>query len=97
MLVYTMDRPEDGGLDLESMGHYGDSGSGALMLVDEELYLIGVQSKRHGYEWGTPFELVALDDNHRAWIDANLDSLDTRISAWDVGERWCPLFNGLYE
>lgn len=31
MLVYTMDRPENGGLPTESMGHYGDSGSGALL------------------------------------------------------------------
>ena len=44
MLIYTMDRPEHGGLDLESMGHYGDSGSGALMLVDDELRIIGVKS-----------------------------------------------------
>lgn len=34
MLVYTMDRPEDGGLPTESMGHYGDSGSGALLKED---------------------------------------------------------------
>ena len=31
MLIYTMDRPENGGLPLEAMGHYGDSGSGALL------------------------------------------------------------------
>jgi len=41
MLVYTMDRPEDGGLDLESMGHYGDSGSGALLIENDELHIIG--------------------------------------------------------
>lgn len=38
MLRYTMTRPEDGGLELESMAHYGDSGSGALLVInpDEE-------------------------------------------------------------
>ena len=36
MLVYTMDKPEDGGLDLEAMGHNGDSGSPALIYDDEK-------------------------------------------------------------
>ena len=42
MLVYTMDRPEDGGLELESFAHWGDQGNGALTLVGDELYIIGV-------------------------------------------------------
>ena len=48
MLVYTMDKEEDGGLDLEAMGHNGDSGSPALVWDEEiEQYLIaGVYS--HG-------------------------------------------------
>ena len=68
------------------------------MLVDGELILLGVSSKRHGYDWGTPFEIVPIGGyDHRAWIDANLDSIDTRISAWDVGVMFCPKFNGLYD
>ena len=34
---------------------------------------------------------------HREWIEANLASLDKRISAWDTEPKWCPQFNGLYE
>ena len=30
-LIYTMDRPEDGGLRLEGIGNSGDSGSPALI------------------------------------------------------------------
>ena len=44
MLSYSFDRPANGGLDLEAMGHYGDSGSGALLLEGEEMYIIGVKS-----------------------------------------------------
>jgi len=34
MLIYTMDRPRDGGLPLEGLGHFGDSGSAALIEVN---------------------------------------------------------------
>ena len=80
MLVYTMDRPEDGGLDLESMGHYGDSGSGALMDVDGELHIIGVKSNGGPAQWGTTHEYTRVGGYHRAWVEANLVS-DTRIAA----------------
>ena len=53
MLVYTMDRPEDGGLDLESMGHFGDSGSGALFVKDGEHHIIGVKSHGGMGQYGT--------------------------------------------
>ena len=53
MLVYTMDRPEDGGLLLESMGHYGDSGSGALMIENGEHYIVGVKSNGGMGQYGT--------------------------------------------
>ena len=68
-----------------------------MTLVDGELVLLGVQSKRHGYDWGTPFELVPVGGyDHQAWIQANLHS-DTRISAQDVGDLFCPWFNGQYD
>lgn len=81
MLVYTMDRPEDGGLDLESMGHYGDSGSGALMIKDDELHIVGVKSNGGPAQWGTSHEYTRVGGYHREWVEANLASLDTRITA----------------
>ena len=42
MLLYYMDRPEDGGLELEAQGYYGDSGSGALIERDGQLHIAGV-------------------------------------------------------
>ena len=49
MINYSFTNQADGGLELESMGHYGDSGSGALYLQnegtdDEVLRIIGVKS-----------------------------------------------------
>ena len=81
MLVYTMDRPENGGLDLESMGHYGDSGSGALMIKDDELHIVGVKSNGGPAQWGTSHEYTRVGGYHREWVEANLASLDTRITA----------------
>jgi len=46
VLVYTLDRPEDGGLELEVAGYYGDSGSGGFIDIDGELRICGVLS--HG-------------------------------------------------
>ena len=80
MLIYTMDRPENGGLDLESMGHYGDSGSGALMLVDDEIHIIGVKSNGGPAQWGTSHQYTRVGGYHRDWVEANLVS-DTRIAA----------------
>merc|ERR1719461_275526 len=80
MLVYTMDKPQDGGLDLESMGHYGDSGSGALMDVNGEIHIIGVKSNGGPANWGTRHEYVNVGGYHRAWVEANIVS-DTRIVA----------------
>ena len=97
MLWYTMDRRMDGGHELESFAHDGDGGAGGLTLVDGELYIIGVSSERHGLDWGDAHALTNAGGYHREWILANLASVDTRISAWDIGERWCPWFNGLYE
>ena len=49
MINYTLTNPASGGLELESMAHYGDSGSGALYIQnegedDEVLRIIGVKS-----------------------------------------------------
>ena len=83
MLVYTMDSPENGGLDLESMGHYGDSGSGALMVepegateADGEIYIIGVKSNGGMGQWGTSHQYTRVGGYHWDWIDANINSLD---------------------
>jgi len=46
VLVYTMDKPEDGGLELEVAGYYGDSGSGGFVVLEDELHIAGVLS--HG-------------------------------------------------
>ena len=84
MLEYTFDRPEDGGLDLESMGHYGDSGSGALLVENGELYIIGVKSNGGPAQWDTTHQYTRVGGYHRDWIDANLAS-DTRIPAANCG------------
>ena len=95
MLYYTMD--EHGGHELESFAHRGDVGAGGLTLVNGELYIIGVSSERWGLSWGDRHGLTNVGGYHREWILANLASVDQRISAWDIGERWCPWFDGLYE
>ena len=75
MLVYTMDRPEDGGLPLESMGHYGDSGSGALLFepdgtVDSDgfpngkRWIIGVKSNGGPAQWGTSHQYTRVGGYH---------------------------------
>jgi hypothetical protein len=84
MLEYTFDRPEDGGLDLEAMGHYGDSGSGALLIENNELYIIGVKSNGGPAQWDTTHQYTRVGGYHRDWIDANLAS-DTRIPAANCG------------
>ena len=48
VLVYTLDRPEDGGLELEVAGYYGDSGSGGFIDIDGELRICGVLSHGQG-------------------------------------------------
>ena len=46
ILIYYMDKPEDGGLDLEVTSYYGDSGSGGFVVINDELHIVGVLS--HG-------------------------------------------------
>ena len=53
MLVYTMDRPEDGGVELEVAGYYGDSGSGGFVTDDKgQMRIAGVCSHGDGTSWG---------------------------------------------
>ena len=86
MLVYTMDRPEDGGLHLESMAWEGDYGSGALVEIPElGTYIIGVAngaSKSDTYEatWGSTQKYTSVSGTHYDWIRKNLDSC-TKIPA----------------
>ena len=76
-----MDRPEDGGLELESMGHSGDSGSGAFIIKDGELHIIGVKSNGEDAQWGTTHEYTRVGGFHREWVEANIASLNKRIPA----------------
>ena len=68
MLVYTMDSEADGGLWNEVMGHYGDSGSGALLLKDEEFHIIGVKSNGGMGQYGTTHEYTRVGGYHWKWI-----------------------------
>ena len=85
MLEYTFDRPEDGGLDLESMGHYGDSGSGALLIEDGEMYIIGVKSNGGPAQWDTTHQYTRVGGYHHDWVEANKNSLNQRIVAPNCG------------
>ena len=83
MLRYTMTRPEDGGLDLESMGHYGDSGSGALLEINPDdppeqrrHRIIGVKSNGGPAQWGTSHAYTYVGLTHTDWIQDNKESLD---------------------
>ena len=68
MLVYTMDSVEDGGLWNEVMGHYGDSGSGALLEKDGEFHIIGVKSNGGMGQYGTSHEYTRVGGYHWKWI-----------------------------
>lgn len=74
-----MDRPEDGGLELEAMGFFGDSGSGALIEREGQLHVAGVYSNTEGAYWGSSSFYARVGDYHAEWIEANLESLDRRV------------------
>ena len=80
ILMFTMDKPEDGGLDLEVAGYYGDSGSGGFVVIDDELYIVGVLSFGQGPYWGGMGGYPRVGGYHKEWIDANLESPDERIA-----------------
>ena len=71
IIHFTMD--EDG-LDMESMGYDGDSGSGSFIQRDGELYLIGVNSFGQRPKWGSKQGDVWVGGPAREWILANLES-----------------------
>ena len=81
VLVYTMDRPEDGGLELEVAGYYGDSGSGGFV-VDEngEMRIVGVLSHGTGAYWGSVHGYTRVGGYHWEWINANMNSVDERVA-----------------
>ena len=85
MLEYTFDRPADGGLDLEVMGHYGDSGSGALLIEGGEMYIIGVKSNGGPAQWGTTHQYTRVGGYHHDWVQANKNSLNQQIAAPNCG------------
>ena len=79
MLVYTMDKPSQGGLPLEAMGHNGDSGSGALVDIEGELFIAGVKSNGETAMWGSANEYTRVGGLSQPWIEANLNSLEAEI------------------
>merc|ERR1739844_168578 len=81
ILVYTMDKEEDGGLRLEAMGHYGDSGSGALININGEVLIAGVKSHGGAAMWGTSHEYTRVGGAALPWIQDNLNSLEEAVSA----------------
>ena len=85
LLIYTVDRPSNGGHDLEVSGHRGDSGSGALIEVDGELYIAGVLS--HGQipvGIGTFGAYTRVGGYHLDWIEDNLN-INQRVPAEGCG------------
>lgn len=80
VLVYTLDRPEDGGLELEVAGYYGDSGSGGFVDDDGELKIVGVLSHGQGAFWGAEHGYTRVGGYHTEWIDANVASPNERVA-----------------
>ena len=64
LLIYTMDSLADGGLWDEVMGHYGDSGSGALIEHEGEFHIIGVKSHGGMGQYGTSHAYTAVGGSH---------------------------------
>ena len=79
VLVYTMDRPEDGGLELEVAGYYGDSGSGGFVVIEDEMRIAGVLSHGTGAYWGSVHGYTRVGGYHWEWINDNINSLDERV------------------
>ena len=80
MLHYTFDSEADGGLATEAMGHFGDSGSGALYRhSDGSLYVAGVKSNGDNGFLGSSHQYTRTGGISRSWILANLDSLEARV------------------
>ena len=80
------------------MGHYGDSGSGALVEHEGELYIAGVKSNGEDGFFGSSHEYTRAGGIARAWIHANLDSLDARVAVEScdayTGVDGSPIYDG---
>ena len=74
MLVYTMQRPADGGQDLEGIGGSGDSGGPALIKgKDGNWHIGGVKSNgAGGPEWGSTNEYTRLGGIAYEWLMKNI-------------------------
>lgn len=79
VLVYTMDRPEDGGVELEVAGYYGDSGSGGFVVIEDEMRIAGVLSHGTGAYWGSVHGYTRVGGYHWEWINDNVNSIDERV------------------
>ena len=91
MIEYDLDNPNvegSGAVDLESMGHYGDSGSGALYEeADGTLRIIGVKSNGSTTAyWGSSHEYTYIGDYHKTWIQANIASPESHVGADNCGD-----------
>ena len=58
---------------MESMGHYGDSGSGALYEKDGTKYLLGVKTGGNNPVWGSQHAYTWTSGPALAWIRANME------------------------
>ena len=96
-LIYTMDRPEDGGLELEGLGNSGDSGSPALIhnSVTGQWNIGGVKSwgmNGSGYESTNGY--TRLGGIAYSWIMKNLEfNADGTPKPWTkIADDKCELF-----
>ena len=61
------------------MGHYGDSGSGALVRHDGIIYIAGVKSNGGDGYFGSSHEYTRAGGITRGWIQDNIYSLDAAV------------------
>jgi len=66
ILLYTLEKEEDGGLPLEVSQTPGDSGSGVMIATSDGLYIVGVVSTGElGTGWGSKHGLVRVGGYHK--------------------------------
>ena len=92
LIYYEMNKPNDGGLDNEAAGSFGDSGSGAIIEKNGELFILGVLSHAiysrdfrgvRYQRWGSPYYGAYTSTSGPAfdWVKDNLESLNEAIPA----------------
>ena len=96
-LIYTMDRPEDGGLELEGLGNSGDSGSPALIrnTVTGDWNIGGVKSwGMNGSGYDSTNGYTRLGGIAYSWIMKNLEfNADGLPKPWTkIADDKCELF-----